>query len=621
MPSAPKLPWDPADVHIWRHTPLCHRGTIQKARRWWNASGVRRRAAAEPATAAVRAAAEARRAAYLALPEWCYAHEHPLRLGRPGKLYRRCDFVTPTCDSIDRLCGHVRLASGGDAFGFFEPVAKKRKLDGYDEQEAAQAARAAEAAFNYRNPGLAAERARQWRCVNGKCDNTDRNNTTENQDGSWSCNKCGFVCTGVRTVATHRERLGAAEEDDKTKHAERVRDESHKSEFDGPPKTTEQRAAERRAAARGTNVPERIKGLGRVCDAVKEVERDTEKEMVADNPLTLREQLKRMRILEHLEVVFKQLAPVDKGVQSAVRMAAAEVWLSAVRHSHTCTRDGCCEWRLVDRNASVIASAAFAHTIDAMVDGDSTRAACGVAREHLLDLQGRMERSTEFGNMSSNTQMRTAKSMVRIMCQPGFVPQAECNPLSPPPSASSAKGLPSGLTELIRPNRPPPPPAFAMPIMPVPLRHCDSTLSSTEDDAPSPTSELVQLRRAIETVFVAYKSELPVRVKDGAVLAIRTPATAAALRGVEALGGVSQQATAFVVLNAVARAQADASPDVAAPSFSLVAPAAHTLNVPLAQKLKLDLAIAEEAIAAIVPHLPTEVATTAAGGGEDDLFT
>ncbi len=598
------------EVVAWQHRPHIDMSLAQALSRHRAKGDITTRKLDEARRTELDARRLARRRVYRALPKLLYKHEHPLGVGLPGKLYGKHDRVTPVTDVFDCLRGDKAMAQGADAFGFFQPVKKTRKADGYDELEEAREARRAEMRFNYHNPKVAAERARQWRCVNGKCDNTDQNNTTDNRDGALVCNKCGFVCVGTRTVATHREKLGEAEDDDKTKHADRPQAEraGHKFQHpDGSVKTSDERAADRKNAARGTGVAPRVKGMGALADATKAMERDREREMVANEELSLREQLKNCRILEQAQVLYKELSPVPVAVQNAVNRAIDVIWLHAVRHSHSCTREGgCCEWRLVDRSAGVIASAVFARTLEALVDG-SLGAALGVSRDTLLDLKVRMERSQTFN--TSNTQMRTTKSMVRIMQEGEFDPHAECGPLSPLSSTAAS------------PAAKPKPPRLPPPIA-VPLQRSDSFFSTGNgggDDSPSARAAAdeadanLQLRRAIETVFLAHKSELPVRVKDGAMRTIQVPGFGANCQALDALASASLQGIAFCVLNAVARVQTAS----ATPAFTQVPPLG-TFNVIIAQKLKLDLAHAEEAIAQIctvVPKSVAEEATDEAAGG------
>jgi len=74
---------------------------------------------------------------------------------------------------------------------------------------------------------------------------------------------------------------------------------------------------------------------------------------------------------------------------------------------------------------------------------------------------------------------------------------------------------------------------------------------------------------------------------------------------------------AFCILNAVRREQAASEPG---PSFSSSTPDA-AFDVGIAMKLDLDLAVAEESIAAIRALVPTDATSEASKNDDDDLFS
>ena len=489
----------------------------------------------------------------------------------------------------------IEVMYGTDAFGLFGGRRKKRarhKPDGYDEQEAAE------------------ERARETRLAlrRGKIDRRSALALREPQVQQHRRRLAHRVArrallpvrhNGPRR--THRQRRGVAlprrrrrAKNEAKKRADRQAAPQLPSDIEHGPVAPEQRKAERArlraAAGKNTRVPTH-KGNGRgLADAQKIIEEDREREQRAKSELTDREELKRTRILEQLQKMFKKLKPIDHAVCKEVRRSAAALWLDAVRHARACERASCCELRLVDRSPFIIASSVFSLTVDALIDGELTISE-PLDREHLVDLQMRMQRSTEFSNASSLTQMATAKSMLNLMQVPGFNACVPCElPVVP---AVPAKPTP----------------------LAVPLRRMDSTLSNSGEHSPSGSDDQLPMRNAVAQVFLAHKSELPVSVKDGAVRALGSPGFVSGCQQVECLKLASLQAVAFCVLNAVAREQADTS----GPSFASGV-ALGALNVQVAHKLELDLAVAEEAIAAIRPLVPTDAASEASVPQEDDLF-
>lgn len=585
MPSGPSYRvWSPDQLQAWAAYPLAQRlkcNTIQAAVRWY-------RDATDANRVERRELAGRRRLSDL--PKQCYRHEHPLGTGRRGKLYGRANRVLPITDAMDM----TRAAfSGGDAFQLFGvPRGRKRaKPDGWDEREEAEE-RAREVQLAHRSGKMVADP--RWRCENPKCGNTDVGSIITSPEGR--CCPCGTMVRGAHIDSGEEWRCHADDDGSKNeskKRADRQAAPRLPNDIEhGPAPPDERKAArakQRAAAGRNTHVPTN-RGFGRgLADAQKLVEQATEREQRKQSELSDREELKRTRVLEELEKMFKKLKPIDHAVCKEVRRSAHALWLEAVRHAGACARASCCELRLVDRSPFIIASSVFSLTVDALIDGNLTIEA--VDHGHLVDLQMRMQRSAEFSNASSLTQMATAKSMIGLMQAPGFVSRTPCAV----PNVPAVPTKPS--------------------LIAVPLRRSDSTLSNSGEHSPSGSGDQLPLRHAIAQVFLAHKSELPVSVKDGAVRALGSPGFVPGCHQVECLKSVSLQAVAFCVLNAVAREQAD----TAGPSFASNV-LLGAINVDIAHKLELDLAVAEQAIAAIRPLVPVDASSEASTPPDDDLF-
>jgi len=545
------------------------------------------------------------------VPEECYRHEHPLRTGRRDKLYRKYDFVTLICDALTRLVeGHA----ADDAFGLFDPSPKRRRVGDAAED-------AAEAADEARRKEKEARRVvggnfgtySGWKCP--CCANTDVRLQVQLKE-ALVC-KCGFVVRlGGEMVATHREKLGAEECDDKTQHADRVRERTH-DKYDRPAQSADERRREWRYAGKVSSIGGRIKGLGRVCDAQRLAEQTAAKEALqveveAGRALTRTEGGKGIKVVEHCDAMFKALAPVDRIVARTVRKEADRVWTMAALHSRKCTRVDCCELRIVERHPSIIGGAVFDLALERLIHGELDFE--GSTRQHFIDLQTRMQRSPAFNNTSCLTQMATTKAMVNVMQSAGFDADRACSPAPPPaPPAAAAAAAAAGATALAR--SPKPQHALAK----VPFGRNDSSVSCGEGSPPP--GEVVQLRDAVSTVFLAHRSELPVSVRDGTHRALQAPGFVDGLKAIEGLKATeglkphSMQCLAFCALNAVWREQ-QADERV---SFAKVGHCA--LNVGIAASLALDLAVAEEGIARIRTLVPADATSEASTGADDDLFS
>ena len=543
-------------------------------------------------------------ASVAALPEWCYSHEHPTRCGRPYKMYSKWDRVRPISDAITMIHERIGTVRGAqDAFGLFgdEPKSKRSRVapDGYDEQARAELA-TLERQRDARRGKV--NRVAGWTCE--LCSNRDESSQLPSNDGR-VC-PCGAVVRGSVNISDGPEWRCHADDGEDHNNAKKRADAGGGGrslagrEIEGESLTKDDRAAQRRATSKATSV-----GGHGLIRAQHIVEKEREGDQRVESGLTAREEVKRTRVVEELNKMFTKLKPIDHDVQKGVRCAAHKLWHEAVRHANSCLRASCCELRLYDRSPFIIASSVFSHTVDGILGGEITVGT--VDREHVVDLQMRMQRSPEFSNSSSLTQMVTAKSMISLMQAGGFDACKECAPLSA--SAPPARAPPALLAHSATCAT-----AALANSHAVRLKRCDSRLSQGEG-SPGSGGDQLPLRNALATVFLAHNSEHPASVRDGAMCALRSPGFVAGCKGLACLREASLQAVAFCILNAVAREQGGSSN----PSFA-GGIAADLLNVPIAQKLKLDLAVAEDAITAIRQLVPTDAASEASAPHEDDLF-
>ena len=542
-----------------------------------------------------------RRRGWETIPEWCHREEHPLFTGRPGRLYHKSDCITPIVDSMQRM---VDCKGGSDALNLFTDVdaqnKKRRKQDAYDETDAEASEKARrERERVAREVGTAIN----WVCA--CCGNTDIKTQVQHKD-ALLC-PCGFVVRLGSVVSTHREKLGAEEGEDKTQHADKPREQRvHWSDTDYVPSVVDRRN-ERKFASQVAKIGGRVKGLGRLCDAQRVTESAAAKEQLADDvrngfKLTPKDETKGWNIIAQINELSRQLAPIDHEVKRTLRCDANGVWSNAVRHCRSCTRTDCCELRLIERTPAIIAASVFETTIERLLHDESNDVR--VSRQHLLDIQLRMQRSSTFTNTPAITQMNTAKAMIHILQAPDFDPSMVCAPTLPKSSAScslAAAEATKGRTPLS--SR-------------MPFARNDSSISA-DGASPTPT-DAVLMRDAVSTVFLAHRSELPVAVRDGAMRALQSPGFVKAVNEIESLRPYSIQCYAFCILNAVHREQKSAEPG---PSFATTSEPDRAFDVGIAIKLNFDLAIAEESIVRIRALVPTDAASEASTGEDDDLFS
>ena len=513
------------------------------------------------------------------------------------------------------------VKSGGDALNLFAEMdvqkKKRRKKDGYDEAEEKEQARIERKRVLRDDPAAAyAENQRRmkapaWECA--CCGNTDIKTQVQHKD-ALLC-PCGFVVRmGGEIISTHREKLGAEEGEDKTQHADKPREQRvHWADSDHVPTVTERRN-ERKYSAQVTKIGGRSGGkyrLGRLCDVqqitVDMAGKDERTVGVANGTkLTPKDETKGWNIIAQINELAKALSPVEHEVKKKLRTEADRVWHRAVRHCRSCTRADCCELRLIERTPAIIAASVFETTIERLLHSESE--SVRVSRQHLLDVQMRMQRSSTFTNTPAITQMNTAKAMINIMQAPDFDPEIICAPSLPKPSGYTSTGA------LFRDEAKPRPSLLAMGR--APFSRNDSTVSC-DGASPVPT-DAVLMRDAVSTVFLAHRSELPIAVRDGALRAVQSPGFVEAVNKIDGIRSGSLHCAAFCILNAVRREQA-AEPG---PSFvSNAAPIYSEFNVGIAMKLNLDLAIAEESIASIRALVPTDATSEASAGNDDDLFS
>lgn len=530
-------------------------------------------------------------------PEWCYAHEHPLKTGRrDGKtMYHRSDVVGPILDSLRDL--HERDTE--DAFGLVAYIANKRQKTRKEERTPLNSGRKSTGTFH------------AFTCRG--CGSHDRGKLTLGHEG-WTC-ECG-VWAGTQIVGGNRQKLGAAEADDKTITADKPW-ESKTDKYDHAPESAREARAGRIARAKGSGLGGKRAGqhLGRLCDVQSMQEREAAKsiveaEVAAGVALMPRDRVKQRSVLTHIEEMFKVLHPVDHAVKRVVRMTADSTYISAVQHACRCCRRDLCEVRLAERHAAAIAQACFEHSIEKLCETDGATADLAIDMQRLRDLRDRMGRSSCFVGRTSATQIASSKLMVALINSPDFDFAKPCEPsetdmpvmpsnfvnMAGPPIVSSLNGCkrPSSLRPLASP-------CFQR----------SMSICSNGEASPSPSKQ-IEWRNAIGAIFIAHRAELAVAVRESALRVIQVPSFIKACEAEPKVSGLNDNQLAFCLLNAVAMEQSAA--DAASLAKSL------RPNAGIADKLDLGLILADEAIDCIRSVIPTDAASDKSEREADDLF-
>lgn len=488
-----------------------------------------------------------------------YAHLHPLKTGLYGKTYSVHDYLTPITDAMTRM--QVRHSSHAlDFFGLLPSLTTTAK------QPCAPPASV--------EPPRRTEPVVGWRCPNAECSNRTRTQLQMETEGA-TCMLCGAVVAGT-TVATHRERLGAAEEDDGTTHADAPYG-SRLDAYDKPPlSATEYRASKRAALHVSKLPPKRLKGLRSVHDAAREIARTVERESAAHEALSSRQIVKLRSILEELEKHFDALHPIPLSIQREIRYTATAVWTAACKHSDACACGASCQFKLTSNAHRALAVAIFQSVVERI--RDNVDAYNQIDEAMVANVSESMRRSPVFASHQSHVHMHTIVAKIRMYERADFnVP-----PCAPP---QAGRGDDPSTSTIVR---------------------CDSIAST--DTASSPTSLITQSQRALHTVFAWHKNTMPISVLEASVALLEDDAAFANVQSIVArvptaptapiAGERGQGVFAFCLLNAIMRAHVKASGGVA--------PLSAPLNVALVHRLEMDL---EKVDAAIV-----EIQRVALGG-------
>lgn len=502
----------------------------------------------------------------------------PLKSNNKG-VYHACDAVGPILEALSRM-----FASGTDdvfdVFAEHTVKAKKRRVG----MGVATLSTFSPIGRDYSSmKPEAAPKPAQWSCRG--CGNTNRGKLVRTVEG-YACSVCGAVC-GAVSIATTRERLGAAMADDKTVHADAAF-QPKLDRYDAPPASAAEARRARIQQAKLSSVnSSRKMGTWQAQSVLESAAAAEAREVAIATGIELhpREQIKQRAVLTALEAVFKILQPVHKSIARAIRIATDNCFVSSIQHANQCQCGGACELRLADRHSTSIAHACFEHCIEEMnakVDqGDLTVE--GVEAVRIREVRDRMKSSTLFYSRISASQLSTSRQAISVILKPGFDATISCTPLVPDDAMD--------VDDMDASAMPPPPPRLPKSGRGVtPFRR--SLSASSSEGSISPTMvpcRVGEVREAIVNVFLAHRAELPLGVRETAIARLESRDFLNRCNAEPALATLDDPQLAFCLLNAVA------STSKLDHSFA----STSRLNAGIANQLDLGLITAHDAVAVL----------------------
>jgi hypothetical protein len=315
---------------------------------------------------------------------------HPLRCGIPGKLYNKSDFVTPLCDVM-----HL-LHSSAYGFGLSQLMQRARKSTAKDRnavegfgttvtatfQPGAAALTAVRPAHKVSLQAPRADRTAGPYCIS--CKNSNPVKFTINNEGFRVC-ECGIVNGldnyGVNFSETHST-------NNNTARADAVCD-SHEHRLDSSRNATSLSRRQKEVLQRSSVVPESVKRASRLGHATKVVAAAAELAL----PLMTKGQARKLTtVVDTINKLATQIAPVDESIVRQVRRTADRLFCRSVEHSRCCGKSSC-HRSLFDKSARVIACKCFVYTIEKAANGDGID---GVSKQTLTALQFKINNSHVF---------------------------------------------------------------------------------------------------------------------------------------------------------------------------------------------------------------------------------
>lgn len=322
-------------------------------------------------------------------------HLHPTKCGIPGKLYSAFDYLTPICDSISQLhdkaygSGMSRLVQREerrrvrtimDSAGAPGSSALENNTSAFEEYGINQYATNM---LNKPTPLKPGELCTVCRTTNPGSQRVDE------RTKHLVCEECGAEGERYSYGADYKETNYT---DKSTARADHPVKERQDPTFVNLPKT-------------GTVISSGAKRKNKLGVAQELINKQTERE---ETNLSRGNQRKLTAIIESIDGMLIEMAPVDDAISRRVRMDASAVFCASVAHNEKCKKKEC-QKALFDKPTRVIARESFSYSIDQMSAGNGID---GVSKQKVVALQERVQSSLVFSHRENATQHQSCRAMI-----------------------------------------------------------------------------------------------------------------------------------------------------------------------------------------------------------------
>jgi len=322
-------------------------------------------------------------------------HLHPIKCGIPGKLYSPFDYVTPICNSMSQLYDRAygsgmgllvqreerrRMRTIMDSAGAPGFSAFGNDMSAFEEMGINQYATNVSKKPTHLKPGELCVICRTTKSGSQRVDQ---------RSGHLVCEECG--AEGERyTYGSDYEETN--DTDKSTARADHPAKERQDPKFVNWPKTS-------------TTIATGDKRNNKIGFAQELVNKQAERD---ETKLSHGNQRKLTAIIESIDGLLNEMAPVDDAISRRVRMDASAAFCASVAHHKKCKKKEC-QKALFDKPTRVIARESFSYSIDQMSAGTGID---GVSKQKVVALQERVQSSLVFSHRDNATQHQSCRAMI-----------------------------------------------------------------------------------------------------------------------------------------------------------------------------------------------------------------
>lgn len=268
----------------------------------------------------------------------------------------------------------------------------------------------------------------------------------------------------------------------------------------------------------GTVISTSAKRKNKLGFAQEQINKQAERE---ETKLSKGNQRKLTALIEAIDNLLTEVAPVDEAIARRVRMDASSVFCASVRHQEKCGKKEC-QKALFDKPARVIARESFAYSIDQMCAGTGID---GVSKQKVVALQERVQSSSVFNHRENQTQYQSCRAMIDAI---SFTDNAvECPSVQEEDSLKTPEHTKASSNAL----------GSAIPIV--------------RQDSDVQSSSIVQMRDQISRLSIAY--QFPSQVQSAALMALKDGAFSKAISEQPiAPSKKTKEASVYLLLHSIA---------------------------------------------------------------------